>query len=160
MTFFQVGKNVDTAHIQTASRLLTEQGIKHVLVGTAGLVLHGRAPKGHPADDIDFLVTKAPYVKEPLPKEDASTSDSVATMIDGVKCDFIVTNFWSNNKRMRKYFTKNPTILSGIPVADVADILGLKLSAARKKDFQYIAQWTREYGELPKRPKKGFWSFL
>jgi hypothetical protein len=36
----------------------------------------------------------------------------------------------------------------------------LKLSAARKKDFQYIAQWTREYGELPKRPKKGFWSFL
>jgi predicted nucleotidyltransferase len=150
---------VDLALLQTASNILTQQGIRHVLIGSAGLKLRGMLPKGYQPQDADFLVTKAPYVKEPLPKEDCSQSDSVAVKIGGVKVDFIVTNWRSNNSRMRKHFTKNPIIVNGVPVADIEDMLALKATAARTKDFAFLADWTREFGEIPMKTPKKFWLF-
>src|SRR5512133_3595803 len=161
ITFKNLADKVELTHIQIASDLLKSQGIRHVLIGSAALKLYNMLPTGYVAEDIDFLVDKAPYVKDPLPKEKASVSDSVAVMIDGVKCDFVLTNFSSKNQRMRKFFTKDPSIFFNVPVADLSDILGLKLSAARTKDFEFIAAWMRKYGEIPKsKPTAPFWKRL
>lgn len=149
----QMNPDVSEDIVRAASRILQEQGIRHVLVGTAALKFLDKMPFGRKftAGDVDFLVDRPPRVENALPKSAVSVNGSVAVEINKVKVDFIVTNRFSANARMRKYFTKNPQIVNGVPVAALEDILGLKASAAREKDFEFLAAWISMHGDIPRK---------
>lgn len=107
-----------------------------VLVGTAGLMLHGFKVEPH---DIDFLVETGPNIKS-LPyafvEQGSGPEGSVHVITEGINTDYIVAD-----EDRQRFMSVNPVLIDGILVATIDDILGLKKFAGRSKDNDFLRQF-------------------
>lgn len=125
-----------------AAALCEKQGIKCVLVGTAALAVHG-VYELH-GEDVDFMVDKIPaherlevLVADPEYSGDDKWRDgAVADLWLGNKVNFIR----NDDEGGEKFFTAVPGVVQGVPVADLKDVLGLKMWADRPKDKDFFRQ--------------------
>lgn len=116
-----------------ASSKMKQEGIRHVLVGTAGLRWLGYNVEK--VNDVDFLVESVPM--SATPKEGSSTGSGEATLY-GIRVDYI--NCEDNSSRLG--FLNQPFLtIQGVPVATTSTIIELKRWADRDKDRAFLAGW-------------------
>ncbi len=103
---------------------------RFVVVGTMALRMRGYRVE---AEDLDFLCESVPGGSGDGTGSGGSHSDDV----HGVRVDYIYAN-----KPRRKFLTRFPDVILGMPVASVKDVLGLKSFAGRPKDEKFL-EWFR-----------------
>lgn len=112
--------------LQAAAAHLRERGIRGVLVGSAALQLYGYAVE---APDADFLCeTPVDTTEQYGPDRDFL----------GVKVQFIPVRHRGDEAYFRP---ERATEINGVPVAALADVIGLKRWRARPKDVEFLRGW-------------------
>lgn len=96
-----------------------------VVVGTAGLQLHGW-PTNPP--DLDVLVAK--------PRTGHSYEE---LFVDGFRVNLI--DDVGSPKHTQFFHPERAKLVSGVQVASMADIIGLKRAADREKDREFLKAW-------------------
>jgi len=114
-----------------ALQAIEEEGFRAVVVGSLSLRLRGFDVE---CGDVDFLCSGVPSTAEPLDCTDPEHY-SGRVRIDGVKVDYVLAS-----GGREAFLTRVPSLIDGLPVADVADVLGLKLFAGREKDEAFFKE--------------------
>lgn len=114
-----------------------------VLVGTAALRMLGFDLVPEPPD-LDFLVEPPgpAFIKgeELRAPDDERVSQGVRLEVLGVPVDYIPAE-----GGREQFLSLHPHLISGIRVARLEDVLGLKWSARRVKDLAFFGWWNFTY---------------
>jgi hypothetical protein len=116
--------------VREVSRMLSEAGIRHALVGALGANAYRNRPRT--TEDIDFLVGDEAFLRH---------SGGVVTMrvpvveVDGIDIDQIpLTDAW----RVLEDGLNAAFVSEGVPIAPVETIVCMKLLAGRTQDLADI----------------------
>lgn len=101
-------------------------GVAPVLVGTAGLWMHGYAVD---QPDINFLCEADP---------DRAAYGSPEVKVDGYVAQYIAA---PDGGQRAYYHPKRADLIDGVLVATVEDIIGLKRWRDREKDREFLRGW-------------------
>ena len=130
-------ESIKTA-VERGAQRLNADGTKFVLVGTAALWHHNLKGIEAPSD-VDFLCERidGSLIDLKITQPTGGQQYGVHEEIEGIKVDYIL----ADNGR-GKFLSAKPdfSLASDIPVAQIADVLGLKWWANRPKDLAFFAK--------------------
>lgn len=120
--------------VQEAYRLLKYENIYGVMVGTGALAAHGYDVG---FKDFDFLCERGPELQGvPFTQPGSTPNSSISCNIEGFEIDYIE----ADEDRIQ-FMTSVPTMINGVAIASVKDIIGLKRFANRHQDKKFFQLW-------------------